>query len=239
MKQDITLSLSFLAGLLSFFSPCVLPLIPSYISFITGLSLKELTTFSNKKKTQLTIIAHSIAFILGFSIIFIGLGISTSIIGNLLFVYQDYLRIIGGFLVIIFGLFIAGIVRLDFLMGIKKLNIEKKPVGYLGSFIVGIAFSAGWSPCIGPILGTILIYASTQGSSLYGFKLLTAYSLGLAIPFFLSSIGINIFLVHSKRIFKHMRLITLISGIILIIFGILLLTDKVRVISTLFPTISF
>lgn len=235
MEQDVSLPLSFLAGLLSFFSPCVLPLIPSYISFITGLSFKELTTGLDRKKIQFTIITHSLAFISGFSFVFIGLGISSSFIGNLLFTYQDFLRIVGGIVIIIFGFFITGIIKTDFLMRTKKLNIKEKPIGYLGTFIIGMTFSAGWSPCIGPILGTILIYAGTYGSTYYAFKLLLAYSLGLGIPFFLSSVGINIFLVHSKRIIKHMQLLKIISGILLIVFGILLLLDKVRQISNLLP----
>jgi len=233
--KDISYPLAFLAGILSFLSPCVLPLLPSYVSFITGLSLKDLTVRKDKRAVIYITSTNALAFIFGFSFIFISLGVSSSAIGSLLFQYLDYIRIIGGILVIIFGLFISGILRVDMFMKEKKYHLSGKPAGYFGTFIVGMTFAAGWSPCVGPFLGTILVYAGAKGSMIYGLKLLTVYSLGLAIPFFLFAIGINVFLTHSPKIFKYMRLITVISGVVLIIFGILLLADKIRVLSTLLP----
>jgi len=233
--NDISLSLAFLAGVLSFLSPCVLPLIPSYVSFITGISFKDLTVGTDRKKIHYLTITNSIAFILGFSTVFIALGISSSAVGSFFFQYVDMIRIIGGVVVIIFGLFIAGVLKLDFLMIQKKIYLSGKPAGYVGTFVVGMTFAAGWSPCIGPILGTILVYAGSKGSALYGFQLLAAYSLGLAVPFFLSALAINVFLSYSPKLAKFMRVIMFISGLLLIIFGILLLTDQIRVLTRLLP----
>jgi len=233
--NDISLPLAFLAGVLSFLSPCVLPLIPSYVSFITGISFKDLTVGQDRKKIHYLTMTNSIAFILGFSTVFIALGVSSSAVGSFFFQYVDMIRIIGGVLVIIFGLFIAGVLKLDFLMIQKKIYLSGKPAGYVGTFVVGMTFAAGWSPCIGPILGTILVYAGSKGSALYGFQLLAAYSLGLAVPFFLSALAINVFLSYSPKLARFMRVIMFISGLLLIIFGILLLTDQIRVLTRLLP----
>lgn len=233
--NDVSLPLAFLAGILSFLSPCVLPLIPSYVSFITGISFKDLTAGVDRKRVRYMTITNSIAFIAGFSSVFIALGVSSSAVGRVLFEYVDLLRIIGGILVIIFGLFIAGFLKLDFLMPQKKIHLSGKPAGYIGTFLVGMTFAAGWSPCIGPILGAILVYAGSKGSALFGFQLLFVYSLGLAVPFFISAIAINVFLSYSPKIAKHMRVIMIISGLLLIIFGIMLLTDQIRVIGRIFP----
>ncbi len=233
--KDISFPLAFLAGILSFLSPCVLPLVPSYVSFITGVSFKDLTVGLDKKRVRYLTMTNSAAFIAGFSTIFITLGISSSAIGKFLFQYMDLIRIIGGILVIIFGLFISGFLKLDFLMKDKKIYLSGKPAGYIGTFIVGMTFAAGWSPCIGPILGTILVYAGSKGSALYGFQLLSVYSLGLAVPFFISALAINVFLSYSPKIAKSMRIIMIVSGLLLIIFGILLLTDQLRALGRLMP----
>jgi cytochrome c-type biogenesis protein len=150
--------------------------------------------------------------------------VSSSAAGRFLFAYIDTIRIIGGILVIFFGLFIAGILKLDFLMAEKKIHL-------------GMTFAAGWTPCIGPILGAILVYAGSKGSAFYGFQLLLTYSLGMAIPFFLSALGINVFLAYSPKIAKHMRIIMIISGVLLIVFGIMLLTDQIRVMGRLLPDV--
>lgn len=233
--KDVSFPFAFLAGILSFLSPCVLPLVPSYVSFITGISFKDLTVGVDRKKVRYLTITNSVAFISGFSAVFIALGISSSAIGGFLFEYLDLIRIIGGTLVIILGLFIAGFLRLDFLMRGKKVHLGGKPAGYIGTFIVGMTFAAGWSPCIGPILGTILLYASSKGSAVYGLKLLAVYSLGLAVPFFVSALAINNFLSYSRKLVRYMRVIMIISGLLLIVFGIMLLTDQVRYIAGLLP----
>lgn len=232
---DVSFPLAFLAGVASFLSPCVLPLVPSYVSFITGISFKDLTVGTDRKKIHYLTITNSLAFIAGFSAVFIALGISSSALGRFFDAYADYIRIIGGILIILFGLFVSGLVKLDFLMLDKKIYLSGKPGGYIGTFLVGMTFAAGWSPCIGPILGTILLYAGSKGSALFGFQLLAVYSLGLAVPFFLSAVGLNLFLSYTPRIVKHMRVIMIVSGFILIIFGLMLLFDKVRELTRFIP----
>jgi len=227
--------MAFLAGILSFLSPCVLPLVPSYVSYITGVSFENLTSTEDRKRIRFLTLTNSLAFISGFSVVFISLGASSSFVGHLLYKYQDWIRIIGGILVIIFGLFISGILKLDFLIRERKFHPQGKPSGYFGSFIIGMTFAAAWTPCIGPILGTILLYAASEGSASYGLKLLFFYSLGLALPFLLSSLAINTFLSYSKIIYRFMRPIMLLSGLLLIIFGIMLLSNKVRELSRFLP----
>jgi len=226
--KDISFPLAFLAGIMSFLSPCVLPLLPSYVSFITGVSFEDLTTGTDRRKIRYLTITNSLTFILGFSSVFIALGASSSAVGKFMFEYQEWIRIGGGILIIVFGLFVAGFLKMDFLMRDKKVHLSGKPAGYVGTFLVGMTFAAGWTPCIGPILGTILLYASSQGSAFYGFKLLAVYSLGLALPFFISSLAINSFLSYSKKLMRYMRVIMIVSGLLLILFGILLLTNRVR-----------
>lgn len=233
--NDVSFPLAFLAGVLSFLSPCVLPLVPSYVSFITGISFEDLTGNPDKKKIRYLTITNSLAFIFGFSVIFMALGISSSTIGRVLFRYQEWIRIIGGIIIIVFGFFVTGLLNLDFLTRDKKIHLSGKPAGYVGTFFVGMTFAAGWTPCIGPILGTILLYAGTKGSAFYGFKLLAVYSLGLAIPFFISSLAINSFLSHFRKAHKYMAAIMMTSGILLIIFGLMLLTNRIRLLSGLLP----
>ncbi len=233
--KDVSFTLAFVAGVLSFLSPCVLPLVPAYVSFITGTSLEELRHSQGISMAVLRIMPNTIAFVLGFSLVFISLGASSSFLGSLLLAYQDYIRIGGGILAIIFGLFIAGFIRSGFLMREKRFHATKGPAGYIGAFLIGMSFAAGWTPCIGPILGTILIYASTQASASYGLKLLSVYSLGLAVPFILSALAINVFFTYTRKIHKFMRAVTIISGLILIAFGVMLLTNQMSQLSTLFP----
>ena len=227
------------AGVLSFLSPCVLPLVPSYISFITGISFEGLSDDSDRKRIQFLTIANSLLFIMGFSCVFIALGASSSFIGRLFGDFQDWIRVGGGVLMIFFGLFIAGFFQFPFLVKERGLHLSGKPAGFIGSFIVGMAFAAAWTPCIGPILGTILVYASTRGSVVYGIKLLSVYSLGLAIPFLFASLAFNTFLNYSKWLRKYMRGIILISGMLLVVFGVLLLTDKITWLTSLFSSFTY
>lgn len=230
-----TMPLAFLAGVLSFLSPCVLPLVPSYITFITGATFEELTNNIDARRIRRLTVVNSLIFIAGFSSVFIALGASSSLIGQWLMTYQDAIRIVGGVLVIIFGLFMAGFLKLDFLMKERKFHLQGQPAGFVGTFLIGITFAAGWTPCIGPILGTILVMASTKGSTIFGLKLLTVYSLGLGVPFFLSAVAFNSFLSYSKFARRHMRPIMIISGVLLIAFGVLLLTNRLRELTVLFP----
>jgi cytochrome c-type biogenesis protein len=233
--KDISIPMAFLAGLLSFLSPCVLPLLPSYVSFITGVSFEQLTSDRDRKRIRFLTVTNSLAFIAGFSAVFISLGASSSFFGQLFYRYQEWMRIGGGILVIIFGLFISGLAKFDFLLREKRFHLHGKPAGYLGSVIVGMTFAAAWSPCIGPILGTILLYAASEGSTSYGLKLLSVYSLGLALPFFVSSLALNTFLSYSKILYRFMRIIMFVSGLLLVLFGIMLLSNKVLEISRFFP----
>jgi len=232
--SEVSFFLAFLAGVVSFLSPCVMPLIPSYITFITGMSFEELTSGQDRRKALRLTITNSLVFILGFSVVFINMGLASSLIGQWLKDFEDAIRIGGGILVIIFGLFISGIIRLDFLMREKKFHLKGKPAGYIGTFLVGLTFAVGWTPCVGPILGTILAVAINE-NPVKGALLLTAYSAGLAVPFFISAIAFNTFIGYTKVLNRHMRTIMFISGAILIAFGILLLTNNLRYLTGLFP----
>jgi len=224
--QDITYLYAAGAGFLSFLSPCVLPLIPSYIAFITGVSLEDLSDEEKEKRAEILKITmlNSLFFIIGFSFVFISLGALSTYIGSFLKEHQRLIQIIGGAVIVILGIHILGVFKIKNLYKEKRVHITKKPRGIIGSILVGITFAAGWTPCIGPILGSILILASQHQTLAQGVGLLTAYSLGLAIPFFLSSVLFTGFLTASSKIKKHFRLIEIISGILLIAVGILLIT---------------
>lgn len=225
---------AFLGGILSFLSPCVLPLIPSYVSYITGISFEDFKTADKKWIRKLTLL-NSSAFVTGFSTVFILLGISSSYIGSLFSFYYDQIRVVGGIIIIVFGLYVMGVLKLNFLASDKRVHLKSKPRGYIGSFIVGLTFGAGWTPCIGPILGSILLIAGTSGSAVYGFKLLLVYSAGLAIPFVATSLLINTFLSHFRAIQSRMKLIMILSGLLLIGFGVILLTGSVHLLLSLSP----
>jgi len=233
-SANLSILVTFSAGLLSFVSPCVLPLVPSYVSYITGLTFEDLTTNRDSKKIRFITITNSISFIAGFTAIFVMFGASATFIGQILLSYQDIVRMVGGVLIVLFGLYIMGILKLNFLTTDKKIHLKNKPAGYLGSFIVGMAFAAGWTPCVGPILGSILLYASTTGSVAKGMGLLAVYSLGLGLPLFISSLAINTFLSTFKVIVRYMRWITILSGAFLIIIGIMIFTDSFTFLTTWF-----
>src|SRR5919112_1186921 len=182
LLSDVAVPIAFGAGLASFLSPCVLPLIPSYVTFITGMTLDDLP------RARRTALVHALLFVLGFSLIFLALGASATIIGRLLVTYRVWISRVGGLLVLAFGLYLLGVFNLGVFSRERRIHITDKPLGYLGTVIVGVAFGAGWTPCIGPILGTILTYAATQAEVSRGVALLAAYSLGLAVPFVLSAV---------------------------------------------------
>jgi cytochrome c-type biogenesis protein len=230
--QDVSILIAFSAGILSFISPCVLPLVPSYITYITGASFTELTDQEAKTRLKWTTASHSCLFIIGFSFVFVLMGASASYLGQLLSRYQYWIMKVGGVLIIIMGIRFSGIIRIPFLDADRRLELKRKPLGYAGSFLAGVVFAAGWTPCIGPILSTILIYASTSESLLTGILLLAVYSLGLGIPFFICSLAFNMFLSAFKTIRVYMRAITMVSGFFLIALGILFLTDSFRLITS-------
>ena len=223
--QNVSLYLAFLAGLLSFISPCVLPLIPSYISFVSGISFEELTG-DHAHGVKKIIIFNSLMFILGFSVVFIAMGTAITLVGQYITAYMDLFRKIGAVIIIFFGLHIIGIVNIKVLQLDKRFHFfQKKRFSFFGSFAVGVGFSAGWTPCIGPILASILFVAGTSETVGTGTWLLVIYSLGLGLPFFITSLGINAFLKYYARFKRYMRVVSFISGIFLIVMGVLLYTN--------------
>lgn len=230
---ELNILLAVAAGLLSFLSPCVLPLLPSYLSFIAGLSFEELQGTVANPRTRRAILANSLLFVLGFSIVFIALGAGATLVGQALFQHQILIRRIGGGFVVLMGLYVAGWLRIPFLMREWRAELSSRPAGRLGAVLTGITFAAGWTPCIGPILGSILTLASVTQTAGTGILMLAAYSLGLAIPFLLSSLMIDRFLVFFDRFKRFLPVVTRVSGIILMVVGLLLLTDYFAVLSRL------
>lgn len=230
---DISLLIAFAAGLLSFVSPCVLPLVPSYLIYITGLSLEELTSQADRSRMRATIVLNSLFFILGLTVVFVAFGASASLLGRLLSTYQDFLRKAGGVLIVIFGLYVMGVLKLNFLMTEKRIHLQSRPAGYFGSALVGVAFAAGWVPCVGPILGSILMLAGTSDSTsmMTGVKLLSSYSLGIGLPLFAIALSVGPFLHYFKKIRNYMYAISVVSGVFLILVGVMLYTNSLALIT--------
>lgn len=227
MAQEVSLVMAFLAGLLSFLSPCVLPLIPAYISFITGISIDDLVSVGGEKgKMTGRILQEMVLFISGFSLVFMLLGASASYFGKFLLSHFALFKTICGILVILFGLYVSGLLKIGFFGYEKKFKLLAKPTNILGSFIVGTVFAIGWTPCAGPILASILAYATTSETVHKGILLLGSYSLGLGIPFLVSGLAINLFIRGFRKIRKYSRLISIVTGGLLILFGILILASK-------------
>lgn len=224
-SQEVTYIGAFIAGLLSFLSPCVLPLIPSYITYITGLSFADLQAEHPSHIIRQKSILHSLAFICGFTIVFVLLGASATYIGTFLHHNAVIIRKVGGVLLVVLGIHVTGLIPLKFLLGEKRISIAHKPAGYVGSFLVGIAFAAGWTPCIGPILAAILAVAATEESVYQGILLLLLYSLGLGVPFFLSALAMHQFLVVFNRFKKYIRLFEIITGIFLMVIGVMIYSN--------------
>ncbi|MCP9449706.1 MAG: cytochrome c biogenesis protein CcdA [Nitrospira sp.] len=229
---QISFLAAFSAGLLSFVSPCVLPLVPSYISYITGLSVEQLMDVSAREKFKKSIVLNSLSFIAGFSAVFIAFGASASFLGQVLIAYQDYIRRIGGVLIVIFGLYLLGILNLNFLKTEHRYQFRSRPAGYAGSFLVGVAFAAGWTPCVGPVLGSILLYASTSDSLVSGIVLLTCYSLGLGLPLFLTALGVDRFLAYFKEVRAYLWGVSTVSGILLIVVGVLIYANSLTMVTS-------
>lgn len=222
---------AFIAGLLSFLSPCVLPLIPSYITYITGLSFADLQAEHPTHKVRQQTIAHSLLFISGFTFVFVLLGASATFVGGFLHEHMDSIRRVGGVLIVIFGVHVSGLLPIHMLLGERRFTLHRKPAGYLGSFLVGLAFAAGWTPCIGPILASILMVAATEETVSHGVLLLLTYSMGLAIPFFLSSLAMHQFLTAFNRFKKYIRIFEITTGVFLIIVGVMIFTNYLSVLS--------
>ncbi|OGR23703.1 MAG: cytochrome C biogenesis protein [Desulfobacterales bacterium RIFOXYA12_FULL_46_15] len=230
-NENLTYSAALVAGLLSFFSPCVLPLVPAYFSFITGLSLDELT--ANKKETRQKVILSTIFYVAGFSSIFILFGASASFLGSLAARYSWIVRYIGGGIIIGFGFHLLGLINIRGLNFEKRIHLRARPLHLMGTFVIGMAFGAGWSPCIGPILGSILIVAGNQDTVLKGILLLAVYSAGLALPFLVLSFFIHSLMDIMKRARKVIGIMNKVSAILLIIIGLLLIFDKFKLLANL------
>jgi len=229
----IKLIIAFSAGFISFLSPCVLPIIPGYISYITGKSLDEI------EQNRRVVLLKTVTFSLGFSFIFITLGIAASFIGNVLIFFGNELRIAAGIIIIIFSLNLLGFLNFSFLNQDKRFETGSYKDNYIFPFLVGAAFAFGWTPCIGPVLGSILALSATEATISKGVVLLSMYSLGLAIPFILSGYYMTVFLNSKKGFGKYYGRVTKTGGVILLITGILILTNQIQVISyyilTTFP----
>ncbi len=227
------------AGVLTFASPCVLPLVPAYISFVAGVSLKELTGENPSRAARRAAILNSLCFILGFSVVFIALGATASLAGKVFYDYSPWIRRIGGVLIALFGIHFTGIFRFGFLQIEKRVHVGTKKFGYAGSFLIGLAFGAGWTPCVGPILGSILVLASSEGSVGRGVLLLSAYSAGIGIPLFAATLGINAFMGFFQKFKKWLRAVEIIAGLCLIVLGVLLVSDKFTALTGYLAGLSF
>jgi cytochrome c-type biogenesis protein len=226
---DMTLWLAFSAGLLSFFSPCVLPLIPSYLTYISGLSFSQLSE-EQGRHLKLTVIFHALLFVCGFSAVFIALGALAGLASASFHIWlRDGLGLIqkiGGVLIFLFGVHLSGLFHFGVLLGEKRVQLRKKPAGFIGTFFVGVAFAAGWTPCIGPILGAILtMAASSSGGVGKGVVLLAAYSAGLGLPFLLSGLLFHSFVTLFQRFKRYIKLVEILTGILLMLVGVLLFFD--------------
>jgi cytochrome c-type biogenesis protein len=229
---SLGLALAFSAGLLSFVSPCVLPLIPSYLTFVTGVGFDELG--SSRRAAAV----HALLFILGFTLIFVALGASATVLGRVLIAYRVWITRAGGALVVLFGLYLLGVVRVAAFDRERRVHLANKPVGYLGSVLVGVAFGAGWTPCLGPILGAILTYTAATADLSRGLPLLLAYSLGLAIPFLVAAVAVERFLETVTRIRPHLARVSQVSGALLVIVGVMMMLDYFTVMATYLQTLT-
>lgn len=226
MTTHIGLPVAFAAGILSFLSPCVLPLVPSYASFLTGMTYDELTVGDRAGPVRWAVLVHGLLFVVGFSLVFIALGASASYLGALLRTHALWLQRVGGVLIVLFGLHVIGVLRVPGLERERRFQLASKPTGYAGSVLAGVVFAAGWTPCIGPVLGGILTLAATGGGTANGVRLLAVYSAGLAIPFLATSLLLGRFLSGSRRIRRWLPFMNRISGALLVLVGVLLLTGS-------------
>ena len=223
---SIGLGISFTAGVLSFLSPCVLPLIPSYVSFITGMSLDDM------QRSRRIVLLHSLLFVTGFTLVFMTLGATATVLGRLLHQQREWIGRVGGVLVIVLGLYLLGVFNIGAFARERRVHIANKPLGYFGTVLVGMAFAAGWTPCIGPILGGVLTYTASSADLNHGLLLLLAYSLGLAVPFLLAALMIERFMAVFVRFRGALVWMSRASGVLLIAVGLLMITGSMTMLST-------
>lgn len=224
MGESLGVLVAFSAGLFSFLSPCVLPLFPSYLSFITGMSVDQLSGAADVSE-RTRALGHSVAFVAGFTAVFVSLGASFSAAGQFLLDYRDWIRVAGGLLIIVFGLYIVGVLRIRLFGRSAQVHIKSKPAGFLGSFAVGLTFAIGWTPCVGPVLGSILTLAGNDRTVQQGIGLLLAYSAGLGLPFLLFSVALGAFLGFFRRYRRLIPVVERIAGVLLIAVGVLVVSN--------------
>jgi len=230
-EQAVTYPAALLAGLISFVSPCVLPVIPGYLSFISGVSMEDMQGQADKKGVTKKVALNSAFFILGFSVVFILLGWGASSVGQFLLSYLHIFNKVAGVLLVVFGLHVMGLFKINFLNYEKRFQARNKKIGIWGAFLIGIAFAFGWTPCIGPILAGVLTIAAQSESQWQGVGLLAVYSAGLGVPFFLTAIAFNRFLGFFGWMRKHFRAVEIVSGSFLVIVGVLIFTNSLSIIA--------
>lgn len=232
MTDTVPLGLAFSAGLVSFLSPCVAPLVPSYLTFVTGMTLDELTASDGSSAARSRTMLHATVFVLGFAIVFVSLGAAATALGVAIGRSLAWVQRIGGVVIMLFGMQLLGLFRVPALMREKRVHIATKPAGLAGSFVVGIAFGAGWTPCVGPVLATILLYAGTSGSVAHGTLLLATYALGLAIPFLVCAYGFDRLVTRTRALRRWLRPLELLTGAALVVIGLVLATGRFRILTS-------
>ncbi len=230
---SVSFGLAFLAGVVSFLSPCVLPIVPSYVAFITGLTVDELRAEDiGAARRQAAL--HSALFILGFALLFMALGASATALGTVLRRSLPLIQQLGGVIIVLFGLYLLGVLKLSFLLRERRVQLARKPAGKLGSVAAGVAFGAGWTPCVGPVLASILLYAGMRTTMLKGMLLLGSYALGLGIPFFIAAVGLNWYLSGARYLRRWLLPIERAAGALMVVLGVLLFTGRFNALSSFF-----
>ena len=233
MELDVGYAAAFFAGLISFISPCVLPLVPPYLSFLAGVSIDQLTRDQTASDVRWKVVSTALVFVAGFSTVFVGLGASASYFGSLLTEHLDLLGYVAGVLILILGLHFLGVFRIALLFREARFQVANKPAGFLGAYIIGLAFAFGWTPCVGPVLAAILLYAGSEAQVVTGALLLFVYSLGIGLPFVLAAFFAGPFMEFMKRHRRHMGKVEKFMGAMLVVTGILFLTDSMATLSFL------
>jgi cytochrome c-type biogenesis protein len=228
---DVSMWGAFLAGLLSFVSPCVLPIVPPYLAWLAGLSFEELRSDSIEATTRRRIVVAALAFVLGFTTVFVALGATASVIGRTIAQYFDILSIIAGAIIIVMGLHFLGVFRIALLFREARVQVARKPAGAVGAYVMGLAFAFGWTPCVGPVLAAILFVAGSEGTALRGATLLAVYSLGIGLPFLLAAVFASRFLGWAARFRQHMNKVEMAMGGLLVVTGVLFVTGQMSVFS--------
>lgn len=228
---DITLGGALLAGFLSFISPCVLPIVPPYLAWLAGVSFDDLKNEKSQAAQGIRIVAVAIAFVLGFTTVFVALGATANIIGKTIAQYFGVLSVVAGLIITAMGLHFLGVFRIGLLYRQARIEVDRKPAGLLGAYVMGLAFAFGWTPCVGPVLAAILFVAGSEGTALRGAALLAIYSLGIGIPFILAAMFMSRFLHWASRFKKHMHKVEMVMGAFLVLTGLLFVTGQMSTIS--------